>query len=123
MTNPTQLKPIPAQEVVPPGHPLVVAHSIVLAFPSYATATRPDEDGHATAQGDERITGGATMVAEALNVLRLAKTDSGFQEAVEYARDRWYRLSGAEPAALAAGQQQAERVSPLLRQALREWAW
>lgn len=123
MTNPTQLKPIPPQDVVPPGHPLVVAHTIVVTYSSLSAAMEPDADGHAAAQGDERITGGATMVAEALNTLRLAKDEQAFEEAIQFARDRWYRLSGADAAALAAGQKQAEQIAPLLKQALREWVW
>jgi hypothetical protein len=123
VTNPTHLQPITAQSLVPPGHPLVVAHTIVVSYPSFAAATEKDGDGHAAAEGDERITGGASMIAEALNVLRLARNEAGFQEAADYARDRWFRNSGADADALAAGQRQADQIAPLLKQGLREWAW
>lgn len=117
-----------AEPAIYPGHPVTIALLIVEAYPSLADAERKCErTGYPAALGSADIPGAGGNVRAALRLLQSVRAGALLAEAVEHARDYWSRCDGQATgdARLVerwrSGQEQADRVEPVLRAKLAVW--
>lgn len=120
-----------------PGHAVTLAFIIVKAFPTYEEAfAHKHSTAWCDAIGDFRIPGAGGNVADAMHILRHLKRRMAFNLAMAVADDRWARCDSQRGGFLGRnpeqaqnlftrwqkGQEQADKVKPLLEACSAWWA-
>lgn len=116
------IKTLGEDELSQPGHPLVLATLIMKLYPSFAEASRGDEEGVRMAEADTRLPGEGEQIKAAVDALELLASGAPIDDVVMVAKDSWYRSwAGGRPDLIEAGQQQANRIEPQFRAVAAAW--
>jgi hypothetical protein len=106
-----------------PGHPLVIATSIMHAFPDYAAASERTEHGSASAAASSLIPGAGDHVGAAMGVLGIGAKGGTPEEMVAYAYEYWNSgQAGGHVKYVDEGNAQADAIKPHFLLAAQEWA-
>lgn len=122
-------------EVVYPGHAITLAYLIVNLYPSLEAASAPGK--HFTAvEEDRRLPGAGGHQNQAVELLRQLALGRDWDAVAERADENWARCDGQKSGGYGEfaqknpdyyagrwrrGQEQADRIKPLLRAALQKW--
>ncbi len=105
-----------------PGHPLVLATTIMRVFLSFAEANAPSEHGWCAALGDSRIPGAGDHVGAAMRTLELGSRGFDTDAMVTYAKRYWEDgQAGGHVANVDAGKAQAEKIESHFRAIAGRW--
>lgn len=105
-----------------PGHPLVVAVTIMHFYPNYAAANNTTENGWTEAVGDIRIPGAGCHVRAAMRTLEMGFTGSSVDDMVAYAKRYWTDGgAGGHSRFVADGEAQADAIESTFREMAKTW--
>ncbi len=122
-SNDTQYQVLGPSGAVYPGHPLTLAHLIVLSFPSLGAALHKEPDAtYGVALSSGAIPGAGSNVHAALDLMRYA-CSLGLEAAIAWGDEYWASCtSGANfGERTAPGQAQADILKPAFREAFYKW--
>ncbi len=112
------------QTLVYPGHAVAVALQIMNAFPNLDAANKRDDDEFPAALNHPEVTGAATEVFSALQLLTWAR-DYGVspEQFIQRANETWTasRMKGDHADALEPGQQQADDLRDAFIAKYSQW--
>lgn len=113
---------ITGDQMIYPGHPLVLAVTIMHVFPNFDEANKQTEHGWCEALADPRIPGAGDHVGASMRVLKLGANGCGAEAMIEYARDYWDRgNAGGLHKNVEAGRAQAAMVETSFRELAKTW--
>lgn len=106
-----------------PGHPLVIALLVSHLYEDLSSAMEPTEFGWPAAVGSNDVPGGGGEVRAGLDVLvSIATGERTVDEAIQWGDARWQESkAGGHVNKVVPGQEQADRIKPLLRDRLETW--
>lgn len=108
-----------------PGHPVVLALCVVWAHKTYEEAFAPTEYAWPFALGNSDVPGAGGCVYSAMDLLKRLRDGVAFEEAVAFATQQWATCDNNEtryPEKWKQGQEQADRLLPLLQEQAAWWA-
>lgn len=108
-----------------PGHPITLAWIITKVFPTFEEAFKTTEYNWAAALGSIDVPGAGGCVHNALHVLQMLQQGEPLETAFAFADDMWARTDTQkenDPKRWKEGQEQADKVKPLLRQRESWWS-
>jgi hypothetical protein len=117
------------ERFVYPGHPLVTACLVMMAFPSFESAAEKNENGQCpNALSDSRIPGSGGCVYNALDLLRHIPYDEDIEATIRRADETWGRVDGMATTTdeyrqkkYQEGLAQAKKVAPIFRGLVAIW--
>lgn len=115
-----------AEPAVYPGHPVTLAYLIVRLYPSL-DAARARGNHYAAVEEDSRLPGAGGHNREAVALLSRLVAGEDWEAEMAHAADLWRCVDGQANGdgrlrkRHHAGQVQADRVAPLLREAVATW--
>jgi hypothetical protein len=114
------------EAVVYPGHPVVLALCVISRFASYQSAIKVKEEGGCPAAlGDIHVPGSGGCVYLALALLKRLRDETPFPQVMEWADQAWGRVDDQEQSDKARwrqGQEQADKLKPVLHEQQKWWA-
>lgn len=112
-----------AEHAVYPGHPVTLAWLITEEFETFEEAfhTTPHLPGISNALGSVEIPGAGGNVCAAMDLLQSLRKGKKFKDAIKRADQVWEEYNLGEEGKRARGQEQADRVKPLLKKNKSWW--
>jgi hypothetical protein len=105
-----------------PGHPLVVAATIMRLYESFDAANAPTGLGFSAAMGDNSVPGAGCHVGAAMWILKMGKDGMPPEDLIHAANDYWTRgQAGGHVKNVDAGMAQASAVESVFREQAATW--
>lgn len=116
------IKEISGQPTVHPGHPLVIACSIMKIFGSYRACIEKDSLGHCEALSDGRVPGAGQHVRDAMKMLSMGSEGTSVEEMISFTYVQWIvGQAGGHASKVDPGIEQAKMLEPWFRANIVKW--
>lgn len=116
------IKEVSGSATVHPGHPLVIACSIMRTFKSYKVCVDKDSEDHCEALSDIRIPGARQHVRDALKLLEMGSEGTSLDDMISFSHVQWVvSQAGGHPQQVLPGQEQANLLEPWFRANAKKW--
>ena len=107
-----------------PGHPLVLATTIMAVFPDFLSANKPTEQGWCVALSDGRIPGAGDHVGGAMSCLKIGSEGGTVEQMIEFANRYWVDgNAGGHHKSVQRGIEQAAAIEAKFRELASTWAF
>lgn len=116
------IKEVSGYGTVHPGHPLVIACSIIRTYRSHQACIEKDSEGHCEAIADSRVPGTGQHVRDALKMLGMGSEGASIDDMVSFSHVQWVvGQAGGHSQKVLPGQEQALLLEPWFRVNVGKW--